>query len=272
MRIEDYPPQELSGPGQVYHAECMRRSAGIAGIELAYGDDPYQGVLLFPAARPNGTVLAFWHGGGWTGGYKEWMAFMAPPLNAAGITFASLGYRLAPGHVFPTGLEDCARGLAFLAGTVAAHGGDPGRIFLGGHSAGGHYAALLAVRRDWQAGLGLPADIVRGCLPLSGVFQFTAGSGLSMRPRFLGPGETERAASPLLNIQGAPPPFLIAYGTADFPHLIPQAERMTGALLAAGGEVETLVMPGRDHFQSSYAGGEPDGPWVPRALDWLGRH
>ena len=48
-------------------------------------------------------MLLFWHGGGWTSGYKEWMGFMAPALNAAGVTFVSAGYRLAPEHVFPAG-------------------------------------------------------------------------------------------------------------------------------------------------------------------------
>jgi acetyl esterase/lipase len=57
---------------------------------------------------PLGPLFIFIHGGGWTGGYKKTMAFMAPEFCRQGITFASLGYRLAPDHVFPVGLEDCA--------------------------------------------------------------------------------------------------------------------------------------------------------------------
>ena len=269
-RPEDYPAQEpMSAPGAVYSGECFSRSAGIPGIDVAYGDDPYQGIVLFPPRRPNGTVLAFVHGGGWTNGYREWMAFMAPPFAEAGLLFASIGYRLAPKHVFPTGVEDVAAGIAWLYRHVGEHGGDPSRLFVGGHSAGGHYTALLAVRRDWQAGLGLPADVVRGCLPISGVYDLTEAGGLSQRPRFLGPPGREREASPLYNIEGTPPPFLLAHGSKDFPHLMRQAEAMEAALRGAGGDVERLVLDGRDHFTASYAGGEAAGPWVPRALAWL---
>lgn len=272
-RPEDYPAQEpMSGPGAAYNAECFRLSAGIPGVDVAYGDDPYQGIALFRPKRPNGTVLAFVHGGGWTNGYREWMAFMAPPFVEAGVTFASIGYRLAPKHVFPTGFEDTAAGVAWLWRNIGAHGGDPKRLFIGGHSAGGHYTALLAVRRDWQAGLGVPADAVRGCLPISGVYDLTDTGGLSMRPRFLGAPGREREASPIYSIAGMPPPFFMAHGSKDFPHLMRQAEAMEAALRGVGTDVERLVMDGRDHFTASYAGGEPAGPWVPRALAWLKAH
>ncbi len=269
MRIEDYPPQEpFTAIGEAYHAAVMARAGG-AAIEIAYGADPYQAIALHVPPTPNGTVLAFMHGGGWTNGYKEWMAFMAPPLTAEGILFASIGYRLAPQTVFPAGFEDAADALALLHREAAAHGGDPARIFVGGHSAGGHYAALLAVSDGWQEPRGLPRTVVRGCLPVSGVFDFTETSGLSMRPRFLGPSGNERDASPLHALTGTPPPFLIAHGDADFPHLVEQAIAMERVLAAAGGPVERLVLAGCDHLGASYACADADAAWLPRALAWM---
>ena len=79
--------------------------------EALYGEDSYQGLIVWRAPKPSGAMLAFMHGGGWTSGYKEWMAFMAPAFTEAGIDFASIGYRLAPQHVFPTALEDGRRGI-----------------------------------------------------------------------------------------------------------------------------------------------------------------
>ena len=264
MRPEDYPRQEpFAERAAAYHAEVMRRGEGVAAEEHSYGPDPYQGIAVFRPARPGGYVLAFLHGGGWTNGYKEWLAFMAPGLTAAGVTFASVGYRLAPAHVFPAGFTDCALAVAWL------HRHAAGDFFIGGHSAGGHYAALLAVRRDWQAALGLPRDAIAGCLPISGVYDFTPGCGLGIRPRFLGREGNERPASPLHNIQGTPPPFLIAHGSADFPHLITQAAKTQTALTAAGGDVERLVLEGCDHFTASYAAGDPAGPWLGHALAWM---
>lgn len=270
MRQEEYPPQEaLSEAGQRYGAECWRRGEGVVAAEHAYGDDPYQRLLVMPAPRPDAPVLVFWHGGGWTSGYKEWMAFMAPAFTAAGVAFVSAGYRLAPQHLFPAGLDDCAAALAWVWRNAARIGADPARIFVGGHSAGGHYAALLGTRRDWQAPHGLPPGVLRGVLPLSGCYEFGEGSGLSVRPRFLGAEGNDRLASPLHWLDAPPRPMLLAHGTADFPHLIAQAERFEAACAAAGGRVRRIAMPERNHFTASFAGGEPDGPWVPEALRFI---
>ena len=273
MRIEDYPPQEpFSDFARPYAAEVMRRGGDIVpSAEIRYGDNPYQSIAIHAAPEPTGDVFAFVHGGGWTSGYKEHMNFMAPGFTAAGVTFCSIGYRLAPQHMFPTGLEDVADAIAWIYGNIAQHGGNPERLFIGGHSAGGHYAPLLALTSDWLASRGLPGDAVKGCLPISGVYQFGEGSGLTMRPRFLGPedADIDRLASPMNHVSANAPPFLIAYGTEDFPHLREQGERMVEALSAAGGATEKVVLEGRDHFGASLAGGEPDGPWVPRAIDWM---
>jgi arylformamidase len=270
MHPDLYPPQEpLSPLGQRCHVESLRLGAGLKGLEVRLGNNPYQSLALFPAQNPDGRVLAFIHGGGWTNGYKEWMAFMAPALNAARVTFATIGYRLAPEHSFPAGVQDVMAGLVWTFHNIAAHGGDPRRLFIGGHSAGGHYTALLSVRQDWQEQAGLPLDVVRGCLPVSGVFDFGANAGLSIRPRFLGDEGNETAASPISQITGTPPPFLISYGERDFPHLMAQAETMVEALKTAGGKAESLILPDCGHLEASYVTGRANGPWVTKALSWM---
>jgi arylformamidase len=263
-----YPPQVPFSPAaQAYHNHVMELGGSVAdGEDTAYGADPYQRLLIYRAAKPAASVLAFFHGGGWTNGYKEWMAFMAPAVTSAGITFVSIGYRLAPTHLFPTGFEDCADGL------LTAHeltGYAP--LFVGGHSSGGHYAALLAVRNQWWRRRSLSANPLRGCLPISGVYNLGHGSGLSIRPRFLGVGDTERAASPMAEITDRTP-FLIAYGEHDFPHLIAQAEAMYRTLKAAGTTVEVLVLLGCDHFSASYHAGDAAGAWLSRAASFITRY
>jgi arylformamidase len=263
MKISDYPPQEpLSAAGARYQDAIMAMGQGITGEEHRYGDDPYQSLAVFRAERASGDVLLFFHGGGWTSGYKEWMDFMAPALTARGVTFVSAGYRLAPQHVFPVGYEDAVRALGWVREHIADFGGDARRIFVGGHSAGGHYAALMAMQCA-------PGEIA-GCLPVSGVYRFGEGSGLSVRPRFLGDSpQAEDAASPVRHVRPGRAPFLIAYGENDFPHLVLQAAQMQQALQAAGVPVQRLVLPGRDHFTASMACGEPDGPWVAPAVSWM---
>ena len=274
MKLADYPPQEpLSEAGQIYGAECWRRSAPVAFDEFPFGGDPYQRLLVAQAARPDGRVLLFWHGGGWTSGYKEWMAFMAPAFNDAGVTFVSAGYRLAPQNVFPAAIDDCVRASEWVLRNVALHGGDPRQLFIGGHSAGGHYAALLAVDASWLARLGTPHEVMCGCLTISGVYAFGAGAGLAMRPRFLGDDpDNDVRASPLAHLHAAPPPFLVAYGTNDFPHLVAQGVKFASVLREIGADIDECPLAGRTHFTASYAGGEPDGPWGPRALAFMDRH
>jgi acetyl esterase/lipase len=87
---------------------------------------------------------------------------MAPSFTASGITFVSAGYRLAPQHIFPAGLEDCERALDWVRKEISDS------VFIGGHSAGGHYAALIAATQG--------ADLVQGCLPISGVYELYQAS------------------------------------------------------------------------------------------------
>ena len=248
MTLADYPPQEpLSPVAQAYDDRVRALGAGVTagGEDLAYGSDPYQRMLIYRSPRPSGAMLAFIHGGGWTNGCKEWMAFMAPAVTSAGF-------------------EDCADAVALLRRHADS-------LFLGGHSAGGHYAALLATRDNWWRRRNLEANPLSGCLPVSGVYRFGEGSGLKARPRFLGEGTTEGEASPVLGIIDRTS-FLIAHGERDFPHLITQAEEMTAALEAKGIAVERLVLPGLDHFTASYHCGETKGAWLDRATAFITRH
>lgn len=274
MKPEDYPAQDsFTEIGAKYHAKISDLADGVATVEWQHGADPYQSVALYPALEPRGDLVAMIHGGGWTNGYKEWMAFCAPALTARGITAASLGYRLAPMHVWPAGFDDVADGIAALWHRVAAFGADPGRIFVSGHSAGGHLAAMLALRTDWQSPRGLPPNVIRGALPISGTYTFGADSGFKMRPRFLGDAAlaNEGPASPMTWLRRDAPPFHVSWGGQDFPHLVAQAQRFAAALTDTGGQVETVELPGADHLGASYASAEPDGLWAAAADDFIRR-
>ena len=273
MKPEDYPEQEpIPAFAADYHQTLLERAASLTGIEHKHGDDPYQSLVYYPAEKPDSDVFIMLHGGGWVSGYKEYMAFMAPEFTKRGFAFVSLGYRLAPKYIFPDGLIDIMRGFCWVHDNTEKMNGNSKRLFFGGHSAGGHYASLLAVRRDWQEHFGLDEDTIRGCLPVSGVYDFGENSGLSVMPRFLGWIGNAREASPVENIVGTPPPFFMSWGENDFPHLKRQATEMTAALREAGTDVTTLELPGCDHLEASLSNGDPDGPWLDAAIKWMEEH
>jgi arylformamidase len=272
---DEYPPQEpFTAIGARYHDEVWARGASVRGVEARYGSDPYQSLAIVPAPDPNGDVLLVFHGGGWTNGYKEWMLFMAPALTAQGVTFVSAGYRLAPQHVYPVQLHDAYDAVAAVYRGIAEHGGDPDRIFVSGHSAGGHLAALAALGKDWAAPRDLPDTVIRGALPISGTYLFGPQSGLAVRPRFLGPEDSghELDASPLQHVTAALPPFLISYGSDDFSHLRHQAQDFATAMRAHGNDVTECELPGCDHLGASYASGDPHGAWIRTAAAWMRAH
>lgn len=270
--IAAYPAQEaLSALGEEYSARALALGAGICGDDVRYGDDPHQILTIFRPENANGVVLVVFHGGGWTNGYKEWMSLMAPAFNAKGVTLVSATYRLAPKHIFPSGFDDCAEAIACSYRSLLPELADRLCLFVGGHSAGGHYAALLAVTDEWRTERGLPADVLSGCLPISGTYWFGETSGLSMRPRFLGPDSaTDQLASPLHRLaSAATPPFFISYGSQDFPHLKRQAEVMVSALRERMIPCEVAIIPDSNHFDVWLRSGEADSPWVGQVCDWM---
>ena len=124
-------------------------------LDQSYGSDYWQRLDIYlPAttSRSSVPVFCFLPGGAWINGCKEWLAFMAPAVTSAPAVFVALSYRHAPAAKFPAQLDDTLDGLAWVHRNIVRWGGDARRIYLGGHSAGGHLAALATLRRDALAG------------------------------------------------------------------------------------------------------------------------
>ena len=271
MPLDDVIPPEPMSPGaERFSREAMKRVVPVQGITLTYGEHPLQSLRVYPAKRPLGPSLFFYHGGNWTNGSKDWFSFLAAPLNARGITFATMGYRHAPGDMFPSGFEDCLYGFDVALRSIASFGADPNKVFVGGHDAGAHYATLMTLKTGWRDALSLPGDVVKGCLPVSGFYDFGPDSGFNRRPLFLGAPELkgERFASAVRYVHPQSPPFLIAYGSDDLPQVRAQSSALARGLKQNGVTAEELEMPGKDHWATGFALAEENGPWL-AAVSWL---
>lgn len=185
--------------------------------------------------RPRGAerrpVLFFLHGGAWVRGDRKQYPFFGNFFAKAGYVVVIPSYRLAPKHPHPAQIEDAAAAFAWTARNIAAHGGDPARIVVAGHSAGGHLAALLATNLRWLRAHGVDASAIRGVISLSGVPDVTGEAGARV---FGNDPAVRRDASPLFHVRAGLPPFLVAYCQWDYLTLPQQAKRLHEALTRAG--------------------------------------
>lgn len=247
-------------------------------MDIPYGDAPRQALDIYlpredvPGPHP---VLMFIHGGRWRAGMKEWNAFMAPVVTEWPAVMVSPSYGLSPDFRFPTQIEDILTALAWVHRNIAEHGGDPERIFISGHSAGGHLSALATVRTDLHAQFGLPANPVKACFPVSGTMNFDfdvvepGSEEEQIRKILLADDAQAPQASPIRYAAENKVPFFLSYGDRDFPRVMATGKEMVDALRAAGVRVEHMIFPDCGHFDAHLAMAEADAAWYATVKAWM---
>jgi arylformamidase len=274
--LDKQPP--MSANAEAYSAEALRLSREAARttrcvLDVAYGSDPAHKLDLYLPADARARdlpVLMLMHGGGWTHGYKEWMGLNAPPLVTLPAIVASVSYRLMPGHPYPAALDDCIAALAWLHANAVRWGGSPARLYVGGNSAGGQLAALVALRRDRRAAAGLPDDVVKACFAISTTFNRRMVDP-ALVPAEPAPSDpyAVHPDSPIAHARDARVPFFIVWGGREHERLEVTGRRMIAALEEAGTRVEHAVYPEHDHFTIHLDQRRDANPWVQRVRQWL---
>jgi arylformamidase len=165
--------------------------------------------------------------------------------------------------------DQVCRAVASIYENVARFGGDPNRLYIGGQSSGGHLAAV-ALTTDWRSDFGLPSDIIKGGMCVSGMYDLTPVR-LSARSRYVRFDDAAVAAlSPIRHLDRLQAPVIVAYGTCETPEFQRQNREFAVAVEAVGKQVRLLVGEHYNHFELPDTLGNPYGLLGRAALELMG--
>jgi acetyl esterase/lipase len=230
---------ELSTPGsaQVRH-------------DLVYGPGD-KGRLDVYAPRklpPHAPVAVFIYGGSWQSGSKSLYRFVGVALASRGIVTVIPDYRVSPEVRYPAFLEDNALAVSFIKQHAAEWGGDPGKLYLIGHSAGAYNAVMLATDSRWLAKVGLDSHRdIAGVFGLAGPYDFLPLRDPVLKTIF---GTEDRLpdTQPINHIDAAAAPMRLVAGDRDMTVDPGNSLRMTAAVKAKGGTASAQIYPGLGHI------------------------
>ena len=247
-------------------AEVRARYRHTAGI--AYGASPNEVLDVFHAAGANAPVLLFIHGGYWRALHKDGYSFVAPPFVDAGATVVVIHYDLAPAVTLDAIVAGIVRSIGWTHRNIAGLGGDPGRLFIAGNSAGGHLAAM-ALAHDWAAD-GLPGDVIKGATLITGVMDCAPVLHTSVNDDIRLDPVLARAMSPIHHPPRRALPLIVAVGGAEPEGWIALSRAYVRACERAGIDCDYMELEGHDHIAAGEAAGDAASPLARAMLRQMG--
>ncbi len=275
LDLQDDPDTQMQMPFAAAHDYARQVMAWSRAMDtsdmqvqrnVAYGPHRLQQLDVFAPKDVHDSadfapVLMFWHGGGWTNGYRNYNDFLAPLVTQLGCILVSPSYRLVGEAKFPAALDDARDALNFVLKSVIDWGGNAQRIILAGHSAGGHIATYTALQGQHTSAP------VHACLPISGIMDLhhPAPASGSLEERVytmvLNTPDDDALYSPINWAAGNRVPCVLTVGERDSERVRRSNARLARLLAQGGARSDLVVLPQADHF-ATHTGLQHSGhPW-----------
>jgi len=237
----------------------------------AYGTAEIERLDIYRCAGAAAPVFVFIHGGAWRGGRSKDYAGPAEMFLAAGAHYVVPDFAWVHdvGGSLMVLADQVCRAVAWIYENVARLGGDPNQLYIGGQSSGGHLAAV-ALTTDWQRQFCLPADLIKGGMCISGMYDLVPVR-LSARNRYIRFDDaTVAALSPIRHLNRLHAPLVVAYGSCETPEFQRQNREFAAAVEASGKQARLLVGEHYNHFELPDTLGNPYGLLGRAALEMMG--
>jgi arylformamidase len=257
----------------LYEAFCWRESEEAREdlthhLGVPFGPTLAEHVDLYPAGE-GAPVLVYVHGGFWVLRTAREFGFVARGPVSRGVATVVTNYALCPAVTIDEEVRQTRAAVAWAYRNAHEFGGDPERIHVAGHSAGGHLVGML-LATDWEGDYGLPADVIKGATAISGLFDLAPFPYTFLQPKVQLRWDQVSRNSPILHPPDAAPPLLVAYGENETDEFKRQSEDFLGAWKEKRLPGERLILSGKNHFDVVDGFLDAGSPLLSRILEQMG--
>jgi arylformamidase len=256
-----------------YEDFCWRESESVRAaldhrLDVPFGPTLAEHVDIYPAGQ-NAPVLVYVHGGFWCLRTSKEFGFVARGPASRGVAAVVTNYDLCPRVTIDEIVRQTRAAVAWVYENAASFGGDPGRIHVAGHSAGGHLVAML-LATDWEGEYGLPGDIVKSATAISGLYDLGPFPYTFLQPQLQLGYDQILKNSPILHIPDSAPPLLVAYGENETEEFRRQSEEFLSAWKAKGLEGGISLLQDKNHYEVVDGFLDPESPLCSAILGQMG--
>ena len=218
-------------------------------LDVSYGPSAEETLDVYlPENAEKAPIHVFLHGGYWFSRHKNDFRFLAQGLTRAGAALVIVNYALVPSVDLDELVRQCRAAVAWTYGNAGTFGGDGERIFVSGHSAGGHLTAMM-MATDWPAFAdGLAPDLVKGGCAISGIYDLEPIRLTFMQETLGFTREQVARNSPLGLTPATDAPLIVAVGGDESEEFLRQGETFTAQWAKEGVPCEMMVRPAINHF------------------------